>query len=38
MRATPNEIVTKLAEKTAAIYRENGLALEAQLFAKTGGS
>jgi hypothetical protein len=34
---TPNEIVTKLVEKEAAIKRENGLAPEAQLFAKKGG-
>ena len=37
MTATPNEIVTKLIEKEAAIKRENGLAPEALLFAKKGG-
>ena len=37
MSATPDEIVTKLVEKQAAIKRENGLALEALLFAKKGG-
>jgi len=35
--ATPDEIVTKLVEKEAAIKRENGLAPEALLFAKKGG-
>jgi len=37
MTATPNEIVTKLVEKDAAIKRENGLAPQALLFAKKGG-
>jgi hypothetical protein len=37
MTATPDEIVTKLVEKEAAIKRENGLAQEALLFAKKGG-
>jgi len=37
MTATPDEIVTKLVEKEAAIKRENGLAPEALLFAKKGG-
>jgi len=37
MSATPNEIVTKLIEKEAAIKRETGLAPEALLFAKKGG-
>jgi hypothetical protein len=37
MTATPNEIVTMLVEKEAAIKRENGLAPEAPLFAKKGG-
>jgi len=37
MTATPNEIVTKLVEKEAAIKRENGLAPEALLLAKKGG-
>jgi len=37
MTATPDEIVTKLVEKEAAIKRENGLAPESLLFAKTGG-
>jgi len=37
MTATPDEIVTKLIEKEAAIKRENGLAPEALLFAKNGG-
>jgi len=37
MTATPDEIVTKLVEKEAAINRENGLAPEALLFAKKGG-
>jgi hypothetical protein len=37
MTTTPNEIVTKLVEKEAAIKRENGLAPEALLFAKKGG-
>jgi len=36
MTVTPNEIVTKLIEKEAAIMRENGLAPEALLFAKNG--
>ena len=34
MTATPNEIVTKLVEKEAAIKRENGLAPDTLLFAK----
>jgi hypothetical protein len=37
MTATPDEIVTKLIQKEAAITRENGLAPEALLFAKMGG-
>jgi len=37
MTATPDEIITKLVEKEAAINRENGLAPEALLFAKKGG-
>jgi hypothetical protein len=37
MTATPNEIVTQLIEKEAAMKRENGLAPEALLFAKKGG-
>jgi hypothetical protein len=37
MTATPNEIVTKLVKKEAAIKREKGLAPEALLFAKKGG-
>jgi len=37
MTATPDDIVTKLVEKVAAIKRENGLATEALLFAKKGG-
>jgi hypothetical protein len=37
MITTPDEIVTKLVEKEAAIKRENGLAPEAQLFSKKGG-
>jgi len=37
MTATPNEIITKLVEKEAAIKRENGLAPEALLFAKKSG-
>jgi hypothetical protein len=37
MTATPDEIVTKLVEKEAAIKREKGLAPEALLFAKKGG-
>jgi len=37
MTATPNEIVTKLVEKEAAIKRENGLAPDALLFTKKGG-
>jgi len=37
MTATPDEIVTKLVEKEAAIKRENGHAPEALLFAKKGG-
>jgi len=37
MTATPDEIVTKLVGKEAAIKRENGLAPEALLFAKKGG-
>ena len=37
MTATPDEIVTKLVEKEAAIKRENGLAPEALLFARKGG-
>jgi hypothetical protein len=36
MTATPDEIVTKLVEKEAAIKGENGLAPEALLFAKKG--
>ena len=38
MTATPNEIVTKLVEKEAAIQRQNALAQEALLFAKKGGT
>jgi hypothetical protein len=37
MTTMPEEIVTKLAEKNAAIKRENGLTPEALLFAKKGG-
>ena len=37
MTATPDEIITKLVEKEAAIKRENGLAPQALLFAKKGG-
>jgi len=37
MTAMPDEIVTKLVEKEAAIKRENGLAPEALLCAKQGG-
>jgi len=37
MTTTPDEIVTKLVEKEAAIKRDNGLAPEALLFAKKGG-
>jgi hypothetical protein len=37
MTATPDEIVTKLVEKEAAINRENGLTPEALVFAKKGG-
>jgi len=37
MTATPDEIVTKLVEKEAAIKREIGLAPEALLFAMKGG-
>ena len=37
MTTTPDEIVTKLVEKEAAISRENGLAPEALLLAKKGG-
>jgi len=37
MTTTPDEIVTKLVEKEAAIKTENGLAPEALLFAKKGG-
>jgi len=37
MTATPDEIVTKLIKKEAAIKRENWLAPEALLFAKKGG-
>jgi len=37
MTTTPEEIVTKLVEKEAAIKRENGPAPEALLFAKKGG-
>jgi len=37
MTATPDEIVTKLVEKEAAINTENGLAPEAVFFAKKGG-
>jgi hypothetical protein len=36
MTTTPDEIVTKLVEKEAAIKRENGLAPEELLFAKKG--
>jgi hypothetical protein len=36
MTTTPNEIITKLVEKEAAIKRENGLGPEALLFAKKG--
>jgi len=36
MTATPDEIITKLVEKDAAIKRENRLAPEALLFAKKG--
>jgi hypothetical protein len=36
MTATPDQIVTKLVEKEAAIKREKGLAPEALLFAKKG--
>jgi len=36
MTATPDEIITKLVEKEAAIKRENGLAPEVLLFAKKG--
>jgi uncharacterized membrane protein YgcG len=35
--ATPDEIVTKLVKKEAAINRENGLAPDALLFAKNSG-
>jgi hypothetical protein len=37
INAIPNEIVSKLVEKKAAINRENGLTPEALLFAKKGG-
>jgi len=37
MTATPNEIVTKLVERKAAIKRENGLAPETLVIAKQGG-
>jgi hypothetical protein len=37
MPAMPDAIVTKLVEKEAAIKRENGLALEALLFAQKSG-
>jgi len=37
MTATPDEIVTKLVDREAAINRENGLSPEAPLFAKKGG-
>jgi len=37
MTTTPDEIVTKLVEKEAAIKRGNGFASEALLFAKEGG-
>jgi len=37
MTATPDEIVTRLVEKEAAIKRENGIAPEALLFARKGG-
>jgi hypothetical protein len=37
MTVTPNEIITMLIEKEAAIKREKGLAPEALLFAKKGG-
>jgi len=37
MTSTPDEIITKLVEKEAAIKRENGLAPEARLFAQKGG-
>jgi hypothetical protein len=36
MTTRPNEIISTLVEKQAAIKRENGLAPEALLFAKTG--
>jgi len=38
MTATPDEIITKLVEQEAAIQRQNGLALDALHFAKTGGT
>jgi len=38
MTATPDEIITKLVEQKAAIQRQNGLALDALHFAKTGGT
>ena len=37
MTATPDAFITKLVEMDTAIKRENGLAPEALLFAKTGG-
>ena len=37
MTATPDEIVTKVVEKEAAIKKEKGFAPEALLFAKKGG-
>jgi hypothetical protein len=37
MTTMPDEIVTKLVKKTAAIKRKNGLFPEALLFAKKGG-
>jgi len=37
MTAKPDEIITKLVEKEAAIQREKGLAPDALLFAKKGG-
>jgi hypothetical protein len=37
MTTTPDEIVTKLIEKEAAIKKQNGLTPEALLFAKNGG-
>jgi hypothetical protein len=37
LTASPDEIVTKLVEKEAAIKRENEIAPEVLLFAKKGG-